>query len=978
MEWDSISKPGNSPRFPCILEEAMNPQSQPAPDQPHGRSAHPLLVTAGVALLHYLLAQFSLMLITRPEGISSLWLPEGFLIGVLLMRSRREWAGTLLAVFALGIAGEYQAKGDWLHAVALPMINCLEAFVGAEAVRRAMPPPYTDLDVRRMIGIILLAGVLPAAAGGVLGSLVTLADDVHNTFFSAWRIWTLATFVGTLMSLPITLTIARLARSEEHWPPQRRIEFVAMILALGVISQLIFSTSPPAFREIGPVLFVFFPFLIWAAMRFETLGAATSVLVVGLIAVSGTSGGLGPMASEVRPEFLRVLHLQAFLLVAASSTHILAALSAERQGGQRRLGLAEARHRTLVEQASDGIFLADNDGYCIEVNKAGCFMLGYTREELIGKRADQFIDPEDLRHTPWRLELLKRGKSLIAERQLIRKDGTRIPVEINAKPLPDGRLIAVCRDLSERRKHESVLNALVTGTSHDTGERFFRSLCASVSEALGVCCTLVCELGPGRTLQSLAISHNGQDVPTRQFPFEGSAMARAIENGSEIVMDRARERYPADATLAEAGAESFVGVAMRDAGGVPIGLLAVMDVKPLANVEPTTSVLSIFASRAGAELLRLRSERALRHGEARLAALLNAIPDTLFVMTLDGVYVDYRTHNPSRLLLPPNEFLGRSYRDVMPPPLLAEFDKAFVQLRKGKTPKVIEYSSDQFGELRFYEVRHSNVGDELVLAILRDVTERKTNEAEIRRLNEDLERLVQARTAQFEAANQELESFAYTVSHDLRAPLRAIHANAEMLREDLGEKATEDEQENLSRIVARAEEMSDLIDGLLKLSRIMRAEISTERVDLSAAAREIAESLDRSSSGRAVRWAIEDGLEANGDAVLLSALLRNLLDNAFKFTSKTPKAVIEFSARNVEGEIVYFVRDNGAGFDPKHADKLFGAFERLHAPGEFSGTGIGLATVQRIVRRHGGRIWAEGEVGKGATFYFTLEDPEAE
>jgi light-regulated signal transduction histidine kinase (bacteriophytochrome) len=233
---------------------------------------------------------------------------------------------------------------------------------------------------------------------------------------------------------------------------------------------------------------------------------------------------------------------------------------------------------------------------------------------------------------------------------------------------------------------------------------------------------------------------------------------------------------------------------------------------------------------------------------------------------------------------------------------------------------------------------------------------------------------VEERTAQLQVANQELESFAYAVSHDLRAPLRAIHANAEILREDMEGRATPDDIVSLDRVAARAEEMSGLIDGLLKLSRIMRAELKREKIDLSATAHMIAEGLVRSAPDRKVDFVIQDGLTAVGDGALLSAALGNLLENAFKFTSKKDSATIEFGAIKERRKTTYFVRDNGAGFDPKHSSKLFGPFERLHAHGEFGGTGIGLATVQRIVRRHGGEIWAEGEVDKGATFYFTLPE----
>lgn len=229
---------------------------------------------------------------------------------------------------------------------------------------------------------------------------------------------------------------------------------------------------------------------------------------------------------------------------------------------------------------------------------------------------------------------------------------------------------------------------------------------------------------------------------------------------------------------------------------------------------------------------------------------------------------------------------------------------------------------------------------------------------------EEKERELLQRTA-------ELESFSYSVSHDLRGPLRAIDGFSHALIEDYGQALDATGLDYIARTRAAAQRMGLLIDDLLALSRMTRREVTVEDIDLSALAREILARLAQSEPSRAVESVVSEGIHARGDRGLLAIVLENLLQNAWKYTARAAKPSIEFGATKQNGETVYFVRDNGAGFDMQYSDKLFGAFQRLHGQ-EFSGTGIGLATVQRIIHRHGGKIWAEGKIGEGATFSFTL------
>jgi PAS domain S-box-containing protein len=256
----------------------------------------------------------------------------------------------------------------------------------------------------------------------------------------------------------------------------------------------------------------------------------------------------------------------------------------------------------------------------------------------------------------------------------------------------------------------------------------------------------------------------------------------------------------------------------------------------------------------------------------------------------------------------------------------------------------------------------------LVSAAIRDVTKRKVTDDNIKKLNEDLKQ----RAAQLETANKELESFSYSVSHDLRAPLRSIDGFSHAILEDYGGQLPIEGRKHLERIRSAAQRMAELIDDLLNLSRISRSTLQTTFFNLSSMVNEIMDGLQKTYTDRNITFSTTPGLMVEGDPRLLRIALENLLNNACKFTSNRDHAVIEFGQLEKAKERIFYLRDNGAGFNMAYVEKLFGVFQRLHSTTDYPGTGVGLATVQRIIKIHGGRIWAEGEEQKGATFYFTL------
>jgi PAS domain S-box-containing protein len=258
------------------------------------------------------------------------------------------------------------------------------------------------------------------------------------------------------------------------------------------------------------------------------------------------------------------------------------------------------------------------------------------------------------------------------------------------------------------------------------------------------------------------------------------------------------------------------------------------------------------------------------------------------------------------------------------------------------------------------------------LCMIEDITDRRKAEEELRRHRDHLEEMVKERTKNLEAVNKELSAFSYSVAHDIRAPLRSIDGFSKALLEDCAESLNEESRSYLGRIRTSSQLMAQLLDDVLNLAHVSQADLTRRDVDLSKIARSIAAEIKEAEPSRDTEFVIEPDIVVNGDATLLSLVMKNLLDNAWKFTAKTMHAKIEFAREQKDGKRIYFVRDNGVGFDAAYVDKLFNPFQRLHSKTEFHGTGIGLSIVKRIIHRHGGYVWAEGSVGQGATFYFTV------
>ncbi len=368
---------------------------------------------------------------------------------------------------------------------------------------------------------------------------------------------------------------------------------------------------------------------------------------------------------------------------------------------------------------------------------------------------------------------------------------------------------------------------------------------------------------------------------------------------------------------------------------------------------------------------------------ALLSAIVNSSDDAIVGKTLEGVITSWNPAAERMYGYSAAEIVGQSIMTICPPERAGEITEILATIGRGETVVHLETArrhkdgttipvSLTVSPIRDWSARLIGAS-----SIARDITPQARAAAEVQALNTELEARVQRRTTDLERANKNLETFTYSVAHDLRSPLRSLNGFSEALVEEYGEVLGETGRGYAARIQAASERMGTLIDELLHLSRVSRAGMNLGPVDLGAEVAGFAGELRAAEPARKVRFIIQDDVCVTADRTLIRTVVQNLVGNAWKFTAHSDDATIEFATTTTDdGVFCCYVRDNGAGFDPAYAHKLFQPFQRLHTTSEYPGTGIGLASVRQIVESHGGRVWAEGAVGEGATFYFTLDAKE--
>ncbi len=540
--------------------------------------------------------------------------------------------------------------------------------------------------------------------------------------------------------------------------------------------------------------------------------------------------------------------------------------------------------------------------------------------------------------------------------------------------------------INSEAKLRSVLQEVAFELSAADSEQFLRQCVEHLAKTFNVTYGIIGRLYyddegvPG--IRSLAAIANGSHQKPYCYALPGTPCENVVGKQVCSYGSKCQEKFPDDHLLADMGVEGYIGAPLFDSSGQPTGIIAVLHTEAIEELEFKQELLKIYTLRVAREIERQESERAIRRSEERYRTLVANIPGVVYRCGLDADRTMEFISEAIQVLsgYPPEEFIDNSMRSyaslIHPRDAQAVEDNVLAAVLEDR-PFVLEYRVvDAQGRIHWvYEkgqAHRNSQGEVLWLdGALFDISDKKQAENELYSYQAHLEQIVDQRTADLQDAAGNLEAFTYSVSHDLRAPLRGIDGFSEALLQDCTDELSDKGKDYLRRIRAGTQRMGALIDDLLTLSRISRKELRSSNVDLSAIARSVVARLQQDDPRRAVCCEIGEGLRTEGDNNLLTVVLENLLGNAWKYTGKTADARVEMSSTLLDGEMVFVVRDNGAGFDMRYVDKLFGVFERLHGA-EFEGNGIGLATVKRIIERHGGRIWGEGEPGKGASFFFSV------
>jgi PAS domain S-box-containing protein len=664
---------------------------------------------------------------------------------------------------------------------------------------------------------------------------------------------------------------------------------------------------------------------------------------------------------------------------------------------ERELHESEQRYRTLAEVTHEGVVVHDR-GAVVDCNAAFARMLGYTRTEILGMQVSDLVAPvsRELVHSQ-----ALAGAETAYETDSLRKDGSTFPTKVVSTPtlFRGGHVrIATLWDLTEERKAQRHLESALKLTQvrfqisqalagAETEEHVIKALGDFVGLFPGSFVTLFTAEGPAEdpiiTKQWQSIdSGMSSPIPVgARFTFSEQPLFRLLfQRVTFCVNDLATDTaLPADTR------DYFMTLGMLSCTALPLmtgnellGFVLAGAREPGAFDQGTLGLMQTLAEQGAVALRAARLRAAARSSEADFRRVAENMRDLISEVDAGGVY-RYASPSYRRVLGYETDVLvGDTFFTRVHPDDLGMMREIFSSSAKsGRDYEVECRYRHADGHYMWFSILSKSLFDEKgdfcgAVRVARDVTERRRADEEVHRLNAELEKRVQERTAQLEAANKELEAFSYSVSHDLRAPLRAINGFSRIINDEWGGRLPPEVSHHLRTIRENTSHMAMLIEGLLSLARLSRHELHMKQIITRQMVAEVIAGMEELTQGREVEFVVGELPDCSGDPVLLRQVWVNLIDNALKFTRCRPHARIEIGGAPQDETCTFSVKDNGVGFDMRYADRLFGVFQRLHSGDEYEGNGIGLANVQRIIHRHGGRIWAESAPEQGATFFFAL------